>query len=56
MAESNFVIDPPVNPYSTPEQVRAWIAELEKMPQEDQSVKLAMNHANYLLDLVTRSE
>lgn len=26
------IIDPPVGPYSTEREIRAWIAELERMP------------------------
>lgn len=30
-----FMIDPPVSPFSPPERIREWIAELERWLEED---------------------
>lgn len=56
MAEGNYIIDSPVSSFSTEVEVRAWIEELKKLPQEDLAVKTAMEEAEKLLELVSRSE
>lgn len=45
---SYVLIDPPITPYSTDEEVLEWIAELEAMPQSEQ-VNVAINSARTLL-------
>ncbi len=40
------IIDPPVGPYSDPEDIRRWIVELEAMPaspERDYELKNATN-------------
>jgi len=32
-----LLIDPPVNPFSPPEQIIAWIAELEQLAQQPEN-------------------
>jgi hypothetical protein len=51
-----YVIDAPVNVYSTEAEVRAWIAELDKLPQDDLAVKSAKDEAKALLALIKKPE
>ena len=39
------LIDPPVTPYSDPDDIRAWLAELEQM-EETPEVQEAIDNAN----------
>lgn len=32
---NSWIIDPPVTPYSSAEDIRAWISELESMPDSE---------------------
>jgi hypothetical protein len=45
---SYVLIDPPVGHYSTPDEIQAWIDELNSMPQSDQR-DLALEDAKQLL-------
>jgi hypothetical protein len=40
-----MIIDPPVGPYSDAGDIRAWLAELADMPQDDESVIRAIADA-----------
>ena len=44
-----MIIDPPVGPYSTPEELEDWIAELEAMP-DNNDVRLALTEARTWLE------
>jgi hypothetical protein len=55
MAELGYLIDSPVNVYSTEAEVRAWIAELDKFPQSDLAVKSEQKAAKNLLALLEKS-
>jgi len=58
MAEGKvgYIIDSPVNAFSTEAEVRAWIAELKKLPQDDLAVQSSLKEATYLLRLITESD
>lgn len=46
--EITDIIDPPVTPYSSPEEIKAWIKELETMERTEQ-VKKAIAQADIWL-------
>lgn len=47
--EGYRLIDPPVGPFSPPEAIREWIAELERMqPQDAQVAEAAQQAAGWL--------
>lgn len=50
MAEKpRAIIDPPVGPYSDPDDIRAWLEELRKMP-DNEDVRQAIKEAEQLLE------
>ena len=58
MAEGKvgYIIDSPVNAFSTEAEVRAWVAELKKLPQDDLAVQSSLREANFILELITKSK
>jgi len=58
MAErlTGYLIDTPVSALSTEAEVRAWIDELEKLPQDDPGVQSSLREANFILELITKSK
>lgn len=44
-----MLIDPPVTPFSPEADIRAWLAELAKMPQDDPAVIDALEQARQWL-------
>lgn len=44
-----YIIDRPVSILSTPEEVETWIAELEKLDQDNEEVKLELSRAKKIL-------
>jgi hypothetical protein len=47
-----MIIDPPVTPFSSPDALRAWLAELAGMPQDEPEVVAAIEQAKRWLDRV----
>lgn len=45
-----MIIDPPVTPFSTEAELRAWLEALAEMPQEDPAVIDATAQANAWLE------
>jgi len=58
MAEGKvgYIIDSPVNAFSTEAEVRAWVAELKTLPQDDLAVQSSLREANFILELITKSK
>lgn len=44
-----MIIDPPVGPFDPPEAIRAWLARLEQLPADDESVQDAKEEARHWL-------
>lgn len=49
---SYLLIDPPITPYSTPEQIQAWIDRLNTMPESDQRAMAIADAQQALADVL----
>ena len=55
MTEPTQIIDPPVSPYSSPDQLQAWLDELHQM-ELTPDVQYALDEAQEWLDYASRHQ